>query len=173
MAPKLIYLGTDHSHRLSVLRAAGYVVENCQSAAELGGFLQSDAEILAVLFSDEERELPVEAVEIARAQCSAPLVVFRDSTNLHDGAAFDFIIPNLTPPAEWLKDVASLIEHSRRTSAQDAGPGKVLPIDAMTSKIKRIERDSTSAEVDLRGFGPTPEESSGRPGNGAGPHYVV
>jgi hypothetical protein len=173
MAPKLIYYGTDHSHRVSVLRSAGYVVENCKSAPELVRFLESDAEILVIVFSDEERETPLEAVDAARARCSAPLIVFRDSATLHDAAGYDFTIPNLTPPAEWLKDIAALIEENRRSSSQGADSGKILAIDAAPSKIKRIERGPTSVDADLRGFGPPPEESSARPGNSADPRYLV
>ena len=179
MAPKLIYYGTDNSHRLSVLRAAGYFVENCRSASELVSFLESGgAEILVILFSDEERETPLEAIDIARARCSAPLIVFRDSTS-HREIGFDFIIPNLTPPAEWLKDVASQIERNHRDAAQSSlhsgsDSDKVLPSDAPPSKIKRIERNSaSSAAPGLRNFGPPPEQTATDPGADAGPRCLV
>lgn len=174
MAPKLIYYGTDHSHRLSVLQAAGYVVENCKSAPELVNCLESDAEILAILFSDEEPETPLEAADIARVRCSAPQIVFHDSAALEDEIGFDFIIANLTPPSEWLKDIASLIEQSRRASSQQGSPsGKVLAIDATPSKIRRIERDSAPANADLRDFGAPPGEPTSRPGSNVDPRYLV
>lgn len=154
MAPKLIYYGSDNSHRLSVLQAAGYIVENCKSAPELVSVLESDAEILAILFSDEEPETPLEAVGIARARCSAPQIIFHDSTALEDEIGFDFIIANLTPPSEWLKDVASLIEETRRSSFASAPSGKVRPFDAIPNKIKVIERDSALTNADLRSFEP-------------------
>lgn len=178
MAPKLIYYGTDNSHRLSVLRAAGYVVENCKSAPELISFLEYDAEILVILFADEEGEPPLEAVDVVRARCSALLMVFRDSTTLHDEIGFDFIIPNLTPPAEWLRDIASLIERNRRVaqfpSNSGSDSGKAQSIDPPPSKIKRIERDSASpADPDLRNFGPPRDQATTDPAGGAGPRCLV
>ena len=89
MAPKLIYCGSDNSHRLSVLRSAGYTVENCGSASDLGSFLAPGAEILVILFSDEEKETLPEMIDTARACCSAPLAVFRHSSNIQDDIGYD------------------------------------------------------------------------------------
>ena len=92
MAPKLIYCGSDNSHRLSVLRSAGYTVENCGSASDLGSFLAPGAEILVILFSDEEKETLPEMIDTARACCSAPLAVFRHSSNIQDDIGYDLFL---------------------------------------------------------------------------------
>jgi len=174
MAPKLIYCGSDNSHRLSVLRSAGYTVENCGSASDLGSFLAPGAEILVILFSDEEKETLPEMIDTARACCSAPLAVFRHSSNIQDDIGYDLVIPNLTPPNEWLHDIASLIQRRQmERERHSASPSKATPTGAIPDKIKRFERHSAPTDADLRSFGQPPEESPGRPGNNGDSRYLV
>jgi hypothetical protein len=139
MAPKLIYFGADTSHRLSVLRASGYVVDNCMSPSELIAALNSGAEILAVLCSDGDGETIVNAIDDGRAPCPAPLVVFSDSCSLCDGVGYDFIIPNLTAPTEWLQDIAALIGQRRRAASAGSQFAKVLPMENAPRRIVRME----------------------------------
>jgi hypothetical protein len=167
MALEMIYYGADTSHRVSVLVAAGYAVKNCKSPSELTQCLQSGDEILAVLFCDQVGDLPLDVIAAARARCSAPIILFRESAGADDPSAFDFIIPNLTPPGDWLRDIAEQIErHRRPVSQQPPQSVKVLPIDGSANKIRLMEREnSTTPDAAFEILGPPPRD----PTDGAGP----
>jgi hypothetical protein len=100
---------------------AGYFVENYLSISQLGIALdpQNDSKLdpKAVLMAAHDGHLPPEAprdaVALIRAHCSAPLVLFSDSNHTYAGSGFDLVIPNLTPPEQWLHQIAALLEQSR------------------------------------------------------------
>lgn len=175
MALEILYYGADTSHRVSVFVAAGYAVENCRSSSELIQALESREEILAIVFCDHDGSLPLDEIAIVRTRSSAPLILFCDSNGADDASDFNFVIPNLTPPADWLRDIAFVIERHRRSAVQErAKSAKALPIDDPPSKIKLVERESTSApDSDLQRLSPPPKESTTAGETGSGPHYLT
>jgi hypothetical protein len=113
MAANLVYFGVDTCHRLPVLMRAGYMVENCGSALQLEAVFDSSCPAEAVLMTDHEGKLPQDAITLTRSRSLAPLILFRDSNHSYAESAFDLVIPSLTPPGQWLEQIALLLEESR------------------------------------------------------------
>jgi hypothetical protein len=120
MAAKIVYFGTDNCHRLPVLRRAGYVVENCQSAEHLRGLLAS-GDIDAVLTTDREGDVP-DVVALVRSQSALPLVLFRDSNHSSNERRFELVIAALTAPPNWLAELALLIHAAPAFGERSRGP---------------------------------------------------
>lgn len=110
MAATIVHFGQDTCFRLPVLRSAGYAVEECESLDRLSGLLAGNAD--AVMLEEEWQLYTPEAVALTRAYSSAPVVLFRNEPNpvVFDG--FDLVIPPLTAPEDWLRQIADLLEHS-------------------------------------------------------------
>ena len=143
MTVRILYYGTDISHRLMVLTTAGFTVEHCVDASQLATSLDSGKETAAVLISDYDSRVAEEAVVVARAHSSAPVILFRDSNHNHDEADFDFIIPNLTQPQSWLQDIAGVINRGRGSV-----PHEVLPIGGPPGRITLLARDGDYLDLD-------------------------
>ena len=120
MAAKLIYFGTDTCHRLPVLRRAGYIVENCRSAEQLGALLES-GEIDAVITTDRDGDVPDHVVALIRAQWPVPVILFRDSNRNCNERRFDLVIAALTSPPRWLQELESLIRTAPPVGGQVLG----------------------------------------------------
>ena len=137
--------------------------------------LETGNEILVILFCDQEGHLPDDIVAVTRARCSAPLVLFRDSSGVEASSEFDFIIPNLTPPADWLRDIAAQIERNRCSQSQEpTQPAKVLPIDAPANKIRLLEReDSAAPDSGFERLSPSLEGSAATGGNSLAPRCFI
>ena len=112
MAARILHYGQDPCHRLFVLRSAGYSVGQCGSVTQLRAALLSE-ETDAVVITDCPSPASPDAVDVTRSQSSARLILFRDTNADTREEDFDLIIPALTPPAQWLNDIAILIEQSR------------------------------------------------------------
>jgi hypothetical protein len=113
MAANIVYFGVDTCHRLPVLQRAGYSIENCSSVLQLDAVLDAGHPAEAVLMTDHDGNLPQDAITLTRSRSVAPLVLFRDSDCSYAESAFDLVIPSLTPPEQWLEQIASLLEESR------------------------------------------------------------
>ena len=113
MIAKVIHFGTDDCHRLMVLRSAGYAIENCGSLAQLRARLADGAPADALLMTDGEGISLYDAVAVARAHSSLPVVLFRSTNLAYEESGFDLVVQCLTPPEVWLSDVDALIERSR------------------------------------------------------------
>jgi hypothetical protein len=126
MAATLVYYGIDTCHRLSVLAQAGYSIENCSSLDDLGTTLGYCSEDTAVLMTDHDGRLPQEAIALTRSRSAALLILFRNSSLACVDSSFDLVIPSLTPPEQWLRQIADLIDRSlllRSNSQQRAENG--------------------------------------------------
>jgi hypothetical protein len=109
MSAKILYFGPDKCHRLLVLVAAGYVVENCDSLQHLDDALRSGQETRAILLSDQDSRVTDEAITLARSQSGAPVILFRDSNRERTGSSVDLVVPTLTSPSQWLSEIAALL----------------------------------------------------------------
>ncbi len=117
MGARIIHFGFDDCHRVPVLRCAGYSIADCQSIAQLHAALQSTEEARAVVMARVQDLAPQRAVSITRAISTAPMVLFPCGAADLDESEFDLVIPALTPPEQWLSDIADLIQrcHSLRS----------------------------------------------------------
>jgi hypothetical protein len=113
MAARLIHFGLDNCHRLMVLQSAGYSVDDCASLDQLCTSLAAGTGAEAVLMSDNDEPAPEDVVTVARKHSSAPVILFLSSNRTREDSAFDLVVPNLTPPEIWLRDVNALIAKSR------------------------------------------------------------
>lgn len=113
MAARIVHFGADECARLTVLANAGYLVDACgTSIARLQEKLRTSAAD-AVLVTESPAVEIAEALTVSRANTSSPLVLFEDALRRHEALAFDVIIPPLTPPADWLREIHRVIEQSR------------------------------------------------------------
>jgi hypothetical protein len=119
MTARIVYFGEDTCHRLSVLKRTGYFVADCKSLEQLHTTLQFWTEADAVLMADDNGDISRDAIALTRSRSSALLILFRDSNRDDAESDFDWVVPVLTPPSNWLKDIAALIELRRmRRSAE-------------------------------------------------------
>ena len=112
MPARVVHFGPDDCHRLTVLRSAGYTVEDCRSLLQLRVTLETGDVPDAVLMSDDGVS-PEEAVAIARTHSSNPVILFRSTNMDYEDCGFDLVVPCLTSPEIWLNDVDAVIEKRR------------------------------------------------------------
>lgn len=115
MATCIVYVGEDTCHRIPVLVAAGYTVEQLRlplRCAESLGAVQAEA----VLFTQEAAT--EESLQAVRSSCDSPLIVFRQSHSGLIEAAFDLVVRVLEPPEAWLVELKTLIEKRRRRGSR-------------------------------------------------------
>jgi hypothetical protein len=105
---------------MTVLRRAGYVVEDCDSLIKLRAVLANVAAVDAVLMCDSDGVSPREAVAAAQARSPLPVIFFRNANIASEESGYDLVVPCLTPPQVWLNDVEALIERSRAESRAEA-----------------------------------------------------
>lgn len=113
MAARVIHFGVDACYRLSVLRRAGYDIENCRNLDELCDALQSEGETDAVMVNDSDGSMSPQAIFLVRTRTTAPIIVFPSSIQAYLVEDVDLLVPAFTPPEEWLLDLANLIVHTR------------------------------------------------------------
>jgi hypothetical protein len=111
MATSVIHFGEDICFRLPVLESAGYEVADCHSVEMLSAALSKFPE--AVLLEEEPKLLVEAAAFLTRSRSAASLILFRSEVDSFKAGDFDLIIPSLTPPDEWLTEIATLLERSR------------------------------------------------------------
>ena len=150
MAANLVYFGVDTCHRLRVLARAGYTVENCYSALQLEAVFDSSCPAEAVLMTDHEGKLPQDAITLTRSRSDAPLILFRDSNHSYAETAFDLVVPSLTAPGQWLKQIAVLLEESRLVRGKSAllrAESRILQHEAILLQRDAAElREETGLE---------------------------
>jgi hypothetical protein len=113
MAARVIHFGRDDCHRLTVLRSAGYSVDDCDSLVQLRASLLDFGEADAVLLSDGDGLAAEDAGSVARTCSKAPVVLFSATNRNYQDSAFDLVVHSLTPPEVWLGEVDALIAKSR------------------------------------------------------------
>jgi len=110
MGVRIVHYGVDDCHRVPVLKFAGYSIADCQSIAQLHAALQSTLMAGAVVMSEIDDLAPRRAVSIVRTISTAPLVLFPGRASSILEPEFDLVIPALTPPEQWLGEMAELID---------------------------------------------------------------
>ena len=116
MAARVIHFGTDDCYRLSVLRRAGYAIDSCSNLVQFQAALDVEAD--AIMVDDSDGSLPENVISLARTRSAAPIVLFPHATPADTTPhQVDLVVPALTPPHEWLLDLANLIIRSRALRA--------------------------------------------------------
>ncbi len=108
----------DECHRVAVLRSVGYRVEECASLLQLAKALDQPNGADAVFLTESDSIPPEKAFLLARERSGAPVIFFRRTTQEDSEQEFDLVIPPLTSPEKWLREVSSLLEWSRMVRDQ-------------------------------------------------------
>lgn len=116
--PRIVHVGEDICYRVPVLRRAGFKVDVCISTDQLSDNLFNRPETDAILISDPGREISEEILRRIRGCSSAPIVLFQSSSRDYPNAWFDLVIPVLSRPVEWLRDIAKVTEPTECASFQ-------------------------------------------------------
>lgn len=163
MAARILYFGRDTCHRLPVLVRSGYAVVNCISHEELCAALQSAHAPAAVLMADNNPGTAQQAISLLRSRSPVPLVLFRDSYRVLVESPFDLVIPTLTPPAQWLADIASLLAQCclpapsvrpRRAILRLHPESPALPLQPSQSPLRNALGSPQTASIPARPFTP-------------------
>jgi hypothetical protein len=121
----ILYVGHDVSRRIPVMRSAGLTV--CQTEASIPAIRDAFARgrfFSAVTFHNDIVSLPRETVWVARTLSAAPLILFENPYVYRETSDFDLVVPVLTHPARWLKDLLDVIEKHPANFAN--GPGNFV-----------------------------------------------
>ncbi len=118
MAAHVLHIGMDDCHRVDILRSAGYKVDECASLHHFAMALEVAQQADAVILTESENIPPEQAFHLTRERSTAPVIFFRSTNRAAIEDEFDLVIPPLTAPEKWLKDVNSLLEWSRTLRAQ-------------------------------------------------------
>ena len=139
------------------MEQAGYFIENCSSFDDLAATLESADKAAAVLMTDYYGQLPEDAIALTRSRSAALLILFRDSNLACADSSFDLVIPSLTPPAQWLTQIADLIDRSQPLNSNSQ------PAETGASRQQAIffQRDADETRQDPR-FQPSHEYPSHR-----------
>ena len=111
---RAVYFDIDDSDmRGAVLRAAGYVVAECSSLHELANCLTAQQRADLVCIADTWDKSAKEALELVRGLSKAPIVLFGSASHDYSSWSWDLEVEPLTPPREWLVDIAELLAQTR------------------------------------------------------------
>jgi hypothetical protein len=113
MAAHVLHIGTDDCHRVAVLRSVGYKVDECASLQQLATALDGARDADALILAESDDIAPEQAIQLARDRCEAPLIFFRRTGQGASEDEFDLVIPPLTSPERWVKEVGGFLERSR------------------------------------------------------------
>jgi hypothetical protein len=113
VAAKVIHFGVDDCYRINVLRRAGYDITQCSNLVQFRAALDSDADADVVMVTDGDGLMSLQAISMAHARCSAPIIVFPNPGRAYRVEGIDLMVPLFTPPEEWLLDLANLIVRNR------------------------------------------------------------
>lgn len=139
MAARVIHFGIDHCHRIGVLRRAGYDIDHCLNVIEFQAALEADAD--AIVVNDEDGFLPEDLISVARTWSAAPIILFPNPIRTYSPHQVDLVVPTLTPPNEWLVDLANLIVHSRAVQAAS---------QLIREKSQQLRRESATVREQSR-----------------------
>jgi hypothetical protein len=148
MAARVLCFGVDDCNRSLVLRQVGYEVDRCPNLIEFRALIRERADAEAVVFTQGPGSDRRQVVTLTREHLHARLVLFNNSYARADEADFDLIIPPLTPPGEWLRQIAALIERGRGLKATATAIREESVLLRKDSEIARlhsmIEREKSA-----------------------------
>ena len=116
MAARVIHFGNDDCYRLSVLRRAGYEIADCSDVIQFRAALESETEADAIMLNDSEGMVTEHVISLA-SECPAPTILFSNTARSYQTEEVELVVPALTPPHEWLLDLANLIIRTRTLRA--------------------------------------------------------
>lgn len=149
MSGVVIHFGVDSSYRLPLLQNAGFEVVNCGTS--LPDFTRAidSHEVCAVAVSqDSSNELQV--IKEVRSIKPVPVIVFARVGAPERFPDVDLVIPALTPPPNWLKQIAVLLQKSREIAEQAASirsqPAALRQESAALRAKSASERERSASE---------------------------
>jgi hypothetical protein len=110
VAPRILHFGHDDCNRIALLRAAGYVVDECDSVPGLLSALSDGSKPDAIVIAEPMGDSAVAIVSLVREHSSAALILFQGSWSGSGESGFDLVIRPQTDPALWLEDINKLIQ---------------------------------------------------------------
>jgi hypothetical protein len=110
---KVIHFGNDDCHRVESLQHMGFEVFVSNSLDRLRLQLEFEADVDAVLVSEETQQQAEQAADVVRKYGDVPLILFCDSEAALDESRFDRVFTPRVPSAHWLYETAVLIDQSR------------------------------------------------------------
>lgn len=114
MAANVLYFGPDEWNRVQVLESAGYAVHQCLKVSDLESALRQPPQPAVVVMNSFGRANFKPAIEIIHAEAAAtPVIVFPGPGETGFEKSVDLVVPPLTSPDEWLKEMAELLDRSR------------------------------------------------------------
>jgi hypothetical protein len=137
-ALRVVHAGYSAFYRAKVLRSAGYAVQECETIEELAAWFREGHQADLVCISEEPRCAAEGMIALARAYSIAAVVLFRatDHPRLQRGVDLDY--PPLTPPEEWLKDLARFFAKAPSVERQETLPARLRQRDTVaTGKTER------------------------------------
>lgn len=146
MTDSVIHFGPDTCNRVLVLENVGYAVHVCHSISELRVKLEEPPEPVAVLIGGLDTQAIVPALTIVRAAPipPPPVILFQDATSFEAKySTIDLIVPPLTSPKDWLKQIAVVIERShaiRKSSAALREQSALLRMQSAALRAKTAEQ---------------------------------
>lgn len=139
MAARVLHLGEDDCHRVSILESAGYRVELCKSLAQFLAALHSGTHFDALFLTEREGVSPEEVAALARSHSTAPLILFRTSNRRAPEKQFNLVVNSLDPPEQWLKQVAAVLENCPGSpNGRGAGSDRRLDTGFQPQRDRRL-----------------------------------
>lgn len=114
MSARIIHLGHDGCHRVSVLTSAGYRVEECHTTEKLREALEAEPQPDGVVIDQEQSSFFREALALLHNYSGIPLILFGEpQRSTIAQSEFELVIPSLAPPDAWLSELAALIAQTQ------------------------------------------------------------
>lgn len=145
----IIHFGADTSHRIPVLRAAGYDVAFCDTLREFEAIVNTTTPD-AVLFTVGDGDAR-SVVSTIHQWSAAPVIVF-DTDDYEQPVDFeiDLIVEPVTHPTIWLESIQQLIENTRQSRAHAAETrqsSQKLRIESAELRQKSAQERKRSSEL--------------------------
>lgn len=140
MSGVVIHYGVDSSYRLHLLQNAGFEVVDCGTSLSDFNRAIVDHEVCAVAVSQNASRRLATLREL-RSRTSVPVIVFAGIGVPERFPEVDLVIPALTPPPDWLTQIAELIKKSREIAEEAA----LIRRQSATLKRQSVALRATSA----------------------------
>ncbi len=150
MADRIVHFGTDDCHRALVLTNTGYEVADCGTSLKALESALQENEFCAIAISEDHTRLAEQAAITARSLTAVPIILFEGAARRYDSSNFDHIIERGTPPPDWLRQFAAVVDRSRATREQSRNISRESAFlqqqSAGTRAIARSGRERAQAE---------------------------
>jgi hypothetical protein len=144
MGGTILHFGQDSYHRIPVLKDAGYRITDCRSVIQLRTILQTGTFADAVVLTEGFYAISEGEPPVTRLESPIPLILFQEEDEPRSHSDFDLVIPEHTPPAQWLGDIGELIARSRAIQIR---AGKLVAKSATLTRQAREIVERTRREI--------------------------